>query len=257
MPFSQRSASRSLRAIARGSKFDLPEGNTVRFFCWWRNLDSDEEGPGRVDLDLSASFFDRDWQSKGEIAYYNLRESQCFHSGDITSAPKGACEFIDINLPSVLEMGARYVVMSVLSYTGQRFVDLPECFGGWMMRLRPNSGEVFEAKTVQDKVDITASTRACVPVIIDAQGHSVYWADLGLKSQRQINNAARNSVGMSQIGRAIVNLNKPTLHDLLLMHAEGRGEVVGKKEDADTVFDVHEGVVTAFDTDVLLSVYMA
>ncbi|MAX35746.1 MAG: cytoplasmic protein [Gimesia sp.] len=257
VPFSQRSASRSLRAISRGSRFDLPEGDTIRFFCWWKNIDADDEWASRVDLDLSASFFDENWESQGDISYYNLRDGQCYHSGDITSAPEGACEFIDVNLPSALQMKARYVVMSVLSYSGQPYVSLPECFGGWMVRKKPNSGEVFEPKTVQDKIDITSPSRACVPLIIDALNRKVYWADLGLKSYAQINNAHQNSVGFSQIGRAILELNKPTLFDLFLIHAEARGEIVDSIKDAETVFGLHEGTVSAFDTDIILSQYLA
>lgn len=257
VPFSQRSASKSLRSISRGSRFDLPEGNTIRFFCWWKNINGSDEWNDRVDLDLSASLFNTDWESSGDISYYNLREGQCYHSGDITSAPKGTCEFIDINLTSVLEMDARFVVMSVLSYSGQPFVSLPECFGGWMMRQKPNSGEIFEAKTVQAKIDITATSRACVPVIIDALNRKLYWSDLGLKSSSQINNASQNSVGFSKIGRAIVELNKPTLLDLFEMHAGARGKLVETPDKADTVFDLYEGTVTAFDTDIILSEYLA
>lgn len=257
VPFAQRSASRSLRAIARGSRFDLPEGDTIRFFCWWKNIDADDEWKSRVDLDLSGSLFDANWESLGGIAYYNLRQGQCYHSGDITSAPEGACEFIDISLKSVLEMGARYVVMSVLSFTGQPFISLPECFGGWMMRQRANSGEVFEPKTVQDKIDITAESRACVPVIIDAQDRKVYWADLSLKSASQINNAARNSVGFSQIGRSIVELSKPTLYDLFAMHVDARGKLTETPEEAETVFGLYEGSVKAADGDIILSQYLA
>ncbi|ADB19074.1 conserved hypothetical cytosolic protein [Pirellula staleyi DSM 6068] len=255
VPFSQRSASRSLRTVSRGSKFDLSAGDTVRFFCWWKNIGGDDNG--RVDIDLSASLFDSDWNYQTDVAYYKLREGNCYHSGDITSAPNGACEFIDMNLPSVLEMKARYIVMSIMCFTGQSFIEMPECFGGWMMRQNPNSGEIFEARTVRDKVDITSTVRLCVPIIIDVEERKVYWADLGLKGRGQINNAARNSVGMSQIGRAIVELNKPNLFDLFLMHAEARGVIVDVKEDAETVFDVFEGAVTAFDSDKILSEYLS
>ena len=257
VPFAQRSVSRSLRSISRGSRFDLPEGDTVRFFCWWKNIESSDEWSGRVDLDLSASLFDNEWQHKGAIAYYNLKEGECYHSGDITSAPQGACEFIDINLPYVLNRDSRYIVMSVLSYSSQPFFTLPECFGGWMMRQKPNSGEIFEAKTVQDKIDITAATRTCVPVIIDAQDRQVYWADLSLKSYNQINNAATNSVGFTQIGRAVVELCKPTLWELFEMHAEARGQIVESRDSAETVFDLYDGTVTAFDTSTILSEYLA
>ena len=37
VPFSQRSASKALRTIVRGSKIPLPEANVIRFFIWWKN----------------------------------------------------------------------------------------------------------------------------------------------------------------------------------------------------------------------------
>lgn len=257
IPFSQRSASRALKTVARGSSFELPKGDTVRFFCWWKNIASRDELHSRVDIDLSASLFSSQWEHTEDIAYYNLRSGECYHSGDITSAPQGACEFIDINLQSVLSRNARYIVMSVLCFTGQPFVSMPECFGGWMMRQRPNSGEIFEPKTVKDKVDLTAPSRASVPVIIDAVSRRVFWSDIGLKSRSQINNAARNSVGFSQIGRAIVELNKPTLYELFEMHVDGRGERVTSAEEADTVFGLFEGTVTAFDGDCILGEFLS
>jgi hypothetical protein len=48
VPFSQRSAAKSLRTLVRGSRLPLPDCETLRFFVWWKN------SGGRVDLDLSA-----------------------------------------------------------------------------------------------------------------------------------------------------------------------------------------------------------
>ncbi len=61
------------------------------------------------------------------ISYTNLRSAQykAFHSGDIVSAPKGACEFIDIDIESVLRYGGRYVVSYLNSFTLQPFCNLP------------------------------------------------------------------------------------------------------------------------------------
>ncbi|HVF84810.1 MAG TPA: hypothetical protein VM821_02425, partial [Abditibacteriaceae bacterium] len=52
VPFSTRSAAKSLRTLVRGSKLDLPDTKVLRFFLWWR------EGRERTDIDLSATFFD-------------------------------------------------------------------------------------------------------------------------------------------------------------------------------------------------------
>ena len=72
-----------------------------------------------------------------------------------------------------------------------------------------------------------------------------------------LNNAARNSVRFSQIGRSIVELRKPTLHDLFGMHAEARGKVVNEAESANTGFGLHDGTVTAFDTMTITSEFLA
>lgn len=80
----------------------------------------------------------------------------------------------------MLKYGARYVVMTLLSYTDQPYKDLPECFTGWMVRQYPGSGEIFEPSTVQDKVDITADTQISIPVILDLKERKLIWTDLSL-----------------------------------------------------------------------------
>ena len=165
VPFARRSASKSLRTVARGSRLDLPEGQTVRFFLWWKN------GDHRTDIDLSAVLFAGDWTRVRYLAYFNLREPAlgCYHSGDVVDAPEGACEFIDMDMGALLGGGVRYVAMCLNSFTRQPYCDLPECFAGWMARESPQSGEVFEARTVQDKIDLASGTTVSIPVIMDLE----------------------------------------------------------------------------------------
>ena len=135
VPFAQRSAAKALRTVSRGSKLPLDgDYDTIRFFVWWKN------GRSRTDLDLSAAVLDAEWAGKFDIAYYNLRDIGGHHSGDITDAPNGAAEFIDVSLSKVIQAGGRYIAMCVNSYTTQPLCDLPECFAGWMGRASPNSG---------------------------------------------------------------------------------------------------------------------
>jgi hypothetical protein len=254
VPFSQRSASKSLRTLARGSKIDFPDCNTVRFFLWWHNT---KDG-GRVDIDLSALMVDNGWKNPQHISYYNLRNEkrQCAHSGDIVNAPQGACEFIDINVPSFVEDGGRYVIMCLNSYTQQPFCDLPECFAGICPRNAPKSGEVFEARTVLDKIDVAANTTICVPCVLDLFDRKLIWTDLAFTNRSIYNNVYSNEKGLLQIAQAMENLNKPTLYDLLEMHAQARGTLVQNKEESQTVFSEHEGL-TPYDSDEIISKYLA
>ena len=181
-PFSQRSASKSLRQLTRGSRLPIPQGDTVRFFMWWKEGDVDGKPTGDVDLDLSAVMYDADWNYLEHIAYTNLKSAKykAVHSGDITSAPNGASEFIDLDIPSILKYGGRYIVASIFSFSNQPFANLPECFAGWMIRQDANSGEIYDPRTVKDKVDMTANTTITIPAILDLKQREILWADLNL-----------------------------------------------------------------------------
>jgi hypothetical protein len=250
VPFSQRSASKSLRTLVRGGRLPLPDCTTLRFFVWWKN------GRGRVDLDLSAAMYDGEYRYIDTLAYYNLKNFGAHHSGDITDAPKGAAEFIDIDLARCLAQRVRYVVMCLNSFTQQPYCDLPECFAGWMARQAPNSGEVFEPKTVVDKVDVASDTRFCLPAIFDIVRREVIWADVALANNPRFANNVRNNLsGVSLMLRAMTQLRKTDLHTLFGLHVRARGEAVSDVESAQSVFAVDRGV-TPFDLDRIAADYM-
>ena len=240
VPFSQRSAAKALRTLVRGSKLKLPEADTLRFFLWWKN------GIERTDLDLSAAFFDGDWNYVDVVSYYNLKNFGGHHSGDIVDAPNGAAEFIDVSRAKLAEKKVRYVVMSINSFTSQPFCDLPECFAGWMPRKEPDSGEIFEPKTVADRVDIASDTQICLPAVFDLEKNEATWLDIALKNHPSYNNVENNRSGVSLMARALSNLPKTTLHDLFALHIRARGESVESPENARTIFAIEQGI-TPFD----------
>jgi hypothetical protein len=249
VPFAQRSAAKSLRTLVRGSRLPLPDGKVLRFFVWWKN------GTSRTDIDLSAVVYDPAFKYMSVVSYYNLKNFGGHHSGDIVDAPQGAAEFIDMDINRTLEGGARYIVVSLNSYTQQPYCDLPECFTGWMARSRANSGEIFEPKTLQDKVDVAANTRICIPMIIDLAERQVIWSDIALKNGPRWNNVRSNLTGVSLMLRALTSLVKPDLHTLFALHMEARGECVREKNRADQVFAVNDGI-TPFDADRIMSEFM-
>jgi hypothetical protein len=251
VPFSQRSASKSLRTLVRGSRVPLPDDcMTLRFFVWWKN------GKSRVDIDLSAAMYTGDYGYIDTLAYYNLKNFGAHHSGDIVDAPKGAAEFIDIDIAKCLEKKVRYVVMCLNSFTEQPYCDLPECFAGWMAREKPNSGEIFEPKSLQHKVDVALDTRICLPVVFDLVSGEAVWADIALAGHpRWANNVHNNLGGVSLMLRAITGLRKTDLHTLFGLHVRARGEAVSDADKARTVFAVDRGV-TPFDLDRIAADFM-
>ncbi|GMX63512.1 TerD family protein [Paenibacillus elgii] len=258
MPFSQRSASKALRTIVRGSRVQMPEGDTIRFFLWWKEGMVNGEHTGRVDIDLSAVMYDKNWQYVEHISYTNLRSDKykAAHSGDITSAPQGACEFIDLHIPSIVRYGGRFIVASLNSFTEQPYCNLPECYAGWMMRQSPKTGEAFEPSTVSDKIDLTADTQIAIPVILDLVERTVIWTDLALKKHPYYyNNVEGNQKGMVLMGKAMTTLTKPTLYDLFMLHATARGRKVEHADEAETVFALDRGV-TPFDISTIMSEFV-
>lgn len=259
VPFSQRSASKALRTLVRGSRIPLPPGSTLRFFLWWKEGLVAGTPTGRVDIDLTAAMYDEAFKLRGHISWTNLRslDMRAAHSGDITSAPDGACEFIDIDLASALAQGARYIVATVFSFTRHPFCNLPECFMGWMMRSAPSSGEIFEPATVVDRVDLAADQRICVPAIFDLRARELIWTDVAHSEDPDAHvTLEQNQSSLGKLVQAMTVLHKTSLHRLWGLHADARGTRVATAAEADTVFAVDAGV-TPRDIEQIMADYLA
>lgn len=234
VPASQRSASKALITIPRGSQVKMTNDNTIRMFCYWK-----EPKNIRTDVDLSAVMFDKDWNKTAHISFTNYEGDGCTHSGDIQSAPKGAAEFIDINKSTCLENGVRYIAMNIYAFTEQPFVEMPECFAGIMGRKSSKSGEIFEPKTVKQKFDVGADTCCAIPLILDLVENKMIWCDLSLKSNARrsimIESNVNNVRLMCKALSKFVDF-KTTIYELLELHIKARGILVENKKDADLVF---------------------
>jgi len=243
VPFSQRSAAKALRTLVRGSRIAVGDSRFYRLFVWWMN------GKGRADVDLAAVLFDADFKYVDALTYYNLRNYGGYHSGDVVDAPRGAAEFIDLDLQRLRELKVRYVVTALYSFTRQPYCDLPECFAGWMAREDLNSGEPFEARTVVDRIDVGSDSETCLPMAFDLEDRSMIWMDVSLTAYPRFHNNAHNSLsGVSLMLRALSALPKTDLHTLFSLHARARGELVDSVDQAEVVFGIHEGI-TPFDVD--------
>jgi hypothetical protein len=239
-PFAQRSAAKSLRTLVRGSRLKLPVADTLRFFIWWKN------GAQRADIDLSAVAFDSKFHYISHIAYTNLRDFGGHHSGDIVDAPDGAAEFIDISRSKMRERGVRYVLAMVNSFTQQPYCDLPECFFGWMARQHPNSGEIFDPRTLQDRIDLTSRTRTALPALMDLERGECLWLDLSVRKAPAFNDVAGNLSAATMLIQAVNNLPTTSVHDVFAHHIAARGARVASPTSAHKVFSEFAGI-TPFD----------
>lgn len=241
LPAQQRSASEGLKQVARGTRLPIGDKGTLRFFIYWVGQD----------IDLSATFHDENLEMRQQISYTNLRDGglQTCHSGDITRAPKGASEFIDVTIDPAVDAGFRYAVMNVYVFSGPTFKEHEACYAGWMTRSKPRSNEIYQPKTVEQKIDLVSDARNSIPVIFDLVTREAIWADLTTPSRYHMwgNNVHSNRASISQVLTAMTNIdNRVSLYELFLKHAVVRGDLVETPEEADTVFSLDTGI-TPFD----------
>ena len=284
VPFSQRSASKAMKTIVRGSRLPMDsQTNAVRAFIWWTNMDKcdfESYDSGRIDIDLSAAIFDENWNYMEHVSYTNLKSAKykACHSGDIVNGGPvdgdGVSEFLDVDVDSVVRYGARYVVYQVYSYTGQTYADMPHAMFGWMEGADVNSGEIYEPKMVEQKLDLTADSMVCIPVIFDCVKREFIWCDMnmslsGVHMNTGGNNLESNLSGVTAVCYSMVNVKKPHLYDLIALNVMGRGVLVDNREDADIVFDTalylnndtvenerDKMVITPYDTELFMSEYL-
>lgn len=265
VPFSLKNASKTTKSIIRGSRISIPkEVNYIRSFIWWTNNLND-----RVDIDLSLSLYNENFEFLRKISFTSLKDSFGCHSGDITNggdiSGSGVSEFIDLNIDKVLEVGARYAAFTIHSYTGQNFSELKNCRFGWMNRKGCNDGEIFEPSTVEMLFDIDTNTTQCIPVMFDCKEKQFIWTDMTYSSSFAYSTVEGGVNKISELIKAIVNMYKerPNLYDLILFNTIARGELVFTPEEADIVFsnnqlpfdnsDNHVKVITAYETDYYIS----
>lgn len=253
VPFSQRSASKAVKTIVRGSRIPLKaDTKAVRGFIWWTNTDKSDGSywdNGRVDIDLSAVAYDENWRYIRHCSYTNLRSNdfRMYHSGDITNggpvSGKGVAEFLDVDIDSIVKNGGKYIVFQVYSFTRQTFADLPNCRFGWMERKDVDSGEIFEPSTVEMKMDLTANSIVAIPVIFDCVNRQFIWCDMSISKQLENNtrftpnNLESNLEGVIRTCYAIEHMVKPNMHDLVTLNALARGRIVTDRNKADIIFD--------------------
>ena len=141
-------------------------------------------------------------------------------------------------------------------YSGPNFNEHDTCFAGLMTRDKPGSNEIYEPKTVQQKVDLQAASRNAIPVLFDLKERKAIWCDIATKSRYGDsskfggyggNNTENNKATTQDMVEAFTSLdNKITLGELFELHAKARGSIVDEREDADFVFGI-EGDVTPYD----------
>jgi hypothetical protein len=195
LPLSGKAAESGFRVLPRGSRAPVA-GELLRFFAYWRQT------ARRTDYDLSMLLLDDDFRAAGHVSWTNLREHDAVHSGDITDAPQGATEFVDVPLA----IGHRYVVPQVNIYAGESFDEVAESMFGYQTRDRDQAGAPFEPRTVRARSQMRGRGRIALPIVFARgdDGWQAVWLHLYLRGWPSFNRVEENTFTTADRVRALV-----------------------------------------------------
>ncbi|MGP3920037.1 hypothetical protein [Nonomuraea sp. 10N515B] len=197
LPLSGKAVAPGLGMLPRGS-LSAVGGELLRFFVHWR------QARRRTDYDLSALLLDASYGNPTHISWTNYSNGFAEYSGDLTEAPDGASEFINIRLA---EAARPIIIPQVNIYAGERFDEAAEAFFGYMTRDAAQEGRPFEPRTVRMKSDLRGSGRIALPLVFlrgDDGTWRVKWLHLYLKGHPGFNQVEGNRVTASLLVRSIV-----------------------------------------------------
>ena len=262
---SEKDSNVSLRPMTRGSRIKFnPNAEVLRFFVAWKNLDEktlkelntaysklDEKTLkeltpmySRVDVDLSALTFNENLEFNDVVAYYNQKKSGFAFSGDITNAPEGALEYIDVfDLERLKKKGNRYILMQIRSYNGYTFKEINSVYAG-VMELTSN--EAKEKKNMYSTA-ITQGFQIMSPqittntILVDLVKFEYVWLDMNMANYKV--DIFQNSLTYEEIPylndllKYFMKKQYVTMYDLLKLNADVRGILIENKEEADIIFE--------------------
>ncbi|MEV4510032.1 hypothetical protein AB0K00_13840 [Dactylosporangium sp. NPDC049525] len=215
LPLSGKASAGGFAVLPRGSRAPV-SGELLRFFTYWRQTSR------RTDFDLSVLLLDEQFNTAGQVSYTNYHHDGIVHSGDITDAPNGATEFIDVPLT----VSARYVVPQVYIYSGESFDEVAESMFGYQTRTRDQRGAPFEARTVRARSDLRGQGRIALPMVFanGERGWQAVWLHLYLQGRPNFNRVEENMFSTADRVRAVLERRYLTVSYLVDLWRE-RAEV--------------------------------
>ncbi|MCI3274387.1 hypothetical protein [Streptomyces cylindrosporus] len=198
LPLSGRATAAGLGVLPRGSVTPV-DGELLRFFVYWKQAEQ------RTDYDLSGLLLDAEYNTVSWLSYTSLSRFEGEHSGDITEAPDGASEFINLRLGAVR---STFIVPQVNIFAGEGFEECEESFFGFMLREGEQQGRPFEPRTVRMKSELRGPGRVALPLAFRRARDGRWtakWLHLYLRGTPSANRVEGNQVTVATLLRGIAD----------------------------------------------------
>jgi hypothetical protein len=225
LPTNMRTLSDSLHVTIRGQRNPLiVEKKVLRFYLFWT---------AGVDLDLSCVMLSKDGD-QDRCSYSRLRPHPAFfHSGDVIPYRTGKhAEYIDINISSAAK-DYDYGLMTVHNFAGGKLNDVG-ALAGFMERDRAESDKTWRPDTVSNAFNFNGTGSNVALILIDFKTKEWMLIDMDMAGTPMA-----SSTNILEFVTGLSEDPKVSVYDLLKLHAEARGKIVGEEniEDAETLFN--------------------
>lgn len=254
LPLVQRCSHAQLQPLAKGSRLPLEENTKVlRPFIYWKDPEQQV-----IDLDLSVAVLDERFTSLDYVYYGEPRSLKygIWHSGDVRRGGDGATEYLEIDLEQLKSTDAKYLAVTVHSFSHVPFDQLPDAFAGVMER-DGVTGEVFEPSTVRQKANLTQQTMSCLVFIYDVEKEELIWVDRSLDSNgRDLENITSSDLAIQFMLRSFIERQEPNLYHLLSLHVQARGATLVETEDEASIVFGGEAGLQPYQFDQILTHYV-
>lgn len=222
VPLVRRDAATTDRQMDRGAEFAIAgEGDTLRIFSHWNN---NQNTSGYMDIGLVI--LDSKFKNLTVLTWnsWSANRDLGTYSGDKhVSVGDSAAEYFDLNLAKVKAKfpDAIYAAMTIQSYNGWPTSKV-DIIAGAMLRSKPDSGEVFDARSVSTAFKPTTDSTQSVPFAVDLRSGKLLWID----SSNGSTASGVSSTGDNSIGSIVYDeLERPrlTLGELATLWAKAHG----------------------------------
>ncbi|WP_250033327.1 hypothetical protein [Paractinoplanes maris] len=233
LPLSGKAAEDGFTVLPRGSRASVT-GSLLRFFMYWRQT------VRRTDYDLSVLLLDDDFAPAGQVSWTNYHHGGVVHSGDLTEAPDGATEFIDVPLA----LPGKYVVPQVHIFTGESFDEVTESMFGYQTRDPDQRGAPFDARTVRARSALRGAGRVALPLVFvqNDDGWQAVWLHLYQQGHPTFNRVEDHKATTADRVRALMERRYLTVSYLINLwrpHTEVRAWDGRPPESPVTYIGIH------------------
>lgn len=239
VPLVRRDLATTDREMNRGEVLSLAgDGDTVRLFNHWNN---NQDGSGY--MDTGAVILNNDFETKSVITWDSWARGRSWstYSGDKLVYPgDNAVEYIDVDMKKLKESipDAKWIAMTIQSWSGFVTKDV-DVIAGVMLRSEPDSGEVFDPRTLTTAFKPTSESLQSVPLVINIETGEMIWIDSSSGSTES-GVSAKNDDSVGTVVYDEIERPRLTMGELAEMWAEAHGAETDstKKVDKKEVMDL-------------------